>query len=344
MAADIREWLGGLGLGKYAEAFAENEVEFRALPHLDQDDLKELGVALGHRKLMLAAIAELAAARPSGSLAQHRASAATDPTKTGDAERRQLTIMFCDLVGSTELSRRLDPEELRDVMRRYQDAVVGSITRYEGYVAKYLGDGVLAYFGWPRAYEDQAERAYEDQAERAVRAGLDAVVAVAAVQVADESALAARVGIATGQVVVGDLVSESGRDAEAVTGETPNLAARLQGVAAPGQVVIGEATHHLVGQTFAVDDLGGHDLKGFDDAVRAWRIAGEIVAESRFEAAHGAAHGAKLTRLVGRETELQLLVDRWQLAQGGEGQAVLISGEAGIGKSRLMQGLCDQVA
>jgi class 3 adenylate cyclase/tetratricopeptide (TPR) repeat protein len=240
--------------------------------------------------------------------------------------------VFVDLVGSTALSAELDPEDLREIIGRYQDAVSGAVKRYGGHVAKYLGDGVLAYFGWPQAYEDQAERA--------VRAGLDAVSAVNAVRIADERVLEARAGIATGLVVVGDLVGESGRDAEAVTGETPNLAARLQNVAEPGQVVVGEATHRLVGMAFAVDDLGSHALKGFDYAVRAWGIVGEATAASRFEAAHGTA----LTRIVGREAELQLLLDRWRLAEGGEGQVVLISGEAGIGKSRLMQGLRDRVA
>ncbi len=331
MTGDIEQWLEALDLIKYRDAFAANEIAVGDLSELTEDDLKEMGLPIGPRRRALKAIAELDAQRhtPPGAAS---AEIAEQSQLSPAAERRQLTIMFCDLVGSTALSRQLDPEDHRDIMRRYQDAVAGAVTRYGGHVAKYLGDGVLTYFGWPQAYEDQAERA--------VRAGLDAVAAVNDVQVSDESALAARVGIATGQVVVGDLVGESGRDAEAVSGETPNLAARLQGVAEPGQVVIGDATRRLVGQTFALDDLGSHDLKGFDAPVQAWGIAGEVVAESRFEAAHG----ASLTRFVGRETELQLLVDRWQLAEGGEGQAVLISGEAGIGKSRLMQGLRDQVA
>ncbi|MBT4044776.1 MAG: AAA family ATPase, partial [Rhodospirillaceae bacterium] len=197
---------------------------------------------------------------------------------------------------------------------------------------QYLGDGVLAYFGWPQAYEDQAERS--------VRAGLDAIAAVAAVRLADNVALAARVGIATGQVVVGDLVGESGRDTEAVTGETPNLAARLQGVAEPGQVVISETTLHLVRQAFAVDDLGRHEMKGFDDTVQAWTITGEVTAESRFDAARGAV----LTDIVGREAELQMLFERWLSVEAGDGQVVLLSGEAGIGKSRLLQDLRDRVS
>jgi len=330
MAEDIAQWLDRLGLGQYAQAFADNGIDIEALPHLRDEDFERLGVLLGHMRRLQAAIENLSA---DDLLTQAVSPLLQKPElRTAEAERRQLTVMFCDLVGSTALSRQLDPEDLRDVMRRYQDAVAGAVTRYGGHVAKYLGDGVLAYFGWPQAHEDQAERA--------VRAGLDAVEAVSEVQVADRRALEARIGIATGQVVVGDLVGEIGRDVEAVSGETPNLAARLQGIAEPGQVVIGETTHRLVGQTFELDDLGTHELKGFDVAVQAWRIAREVVAESRFEAAHGAA----LTRFIGRETELQLLLDRWQLAEGGEGQAVWISGEAGIGKSRLMQSLRDQVA
>jgi class 3 adenylate cyclase/tetratricopeptide (TPR) repeat protein len=331
MARDIGEWLEQLDLGDYAEAFAKNRIKIDHLADLCEDDLRELGVAaMGDRKALLRAIAALA--DESVDLTEKTSGGPEEPPlRSIEAERRQLTVMFCDLVGSTALSRQLDPEDLRDVMRRYQDAVAGAVTRYGGHVAKYLGDGVLAYFGWPQAYEDQAERA--------VRAGMDAVDAVAAVQMADDVTLTARVGIATGQVVVGDLVGESGRDAGAVTGETPNLAARLQGLAEPGQVVVGEATHRLVGKAFAVDDLGSHALKGFDRGVRAWGIVGEVTAGSRFEAAHGAA----LTRIVGREAELQLLLDRWRLAAGGEGQVVMISGEAGIGKSRLMQGLRDRL-
>ena len=332
MANDIREWLEGLGLGRYAEAFAENEIELRSLPYLDQDDLKELGVALGHRKLMLAAIAELLPALSLDSADQHRVSAATGSTKAGGAERRQLTVMFCDLVGSTELSHRLDPEELRDIMRRYQDAVAGSITRYEGYVAKYLGDGVLAYFGWPQAYEDQAERA--------VRAGLDAVAAMAGVRLEPGDALQARVGIATGQVVIGDIFGEKSAQTEAVIGETPNLAARLQGLAAPGQVVIGTTTRRLIGETFDLENLGAHDLKGFSEPVPAWHVLRESGAESRFEALHG----QQVTPLVGRKHEIELVLDRWDRIKAGEGQVVLLAGEPGIGKSRVVRALREELA
>ena len=330
MAGDIREWLKGLGLGKYAETFAENEVEFRVLPELTGEDLREMDVPLGPRKLLLKAIAELqvdgGAAKAAASEALTQGAAATE------AERRQLTVMFVDLVGSTALSSELDPEDLREVMRSYQDAVAGVVARYEGHVGKFLGDGVLAYFGWPRAYEDQAERA--------VRAGLEATAAVANVRLESDRTLLARVGIATGQVVVGDLVGTETSDAEAVIGETPNLAARLQDVAAPGQVMIGATTQRLIGTVFELEDLGRQDLKGFSEAIPVWRVIGEGRVGSRFEMTRGAA----LAPFVGREHELGLLLERWATAREGEGQVVELSGEAGIGKSRIVRTLQAAIA
>ena len=328
MADDIRQWLEELELGKYGNVFVENGIDVDVVPDLDKDDLQQLGVNLGDSKRLLRAIVRLR----SEEVAPASIEVAENPDQRSTAaERRQLTVMFCDLVGSTALSRQLDPEDLRDVMRRYQDAVADAVTRYGGHIAKYLGDGVLAYFGWPKAYEDQAERA--------ARAGLDAVEIVNDVQVGHGRSLEARVGIATGQVVVGDLVGEGGRDTEAVTGETPNLAARLQGIAEPGQVVVGEVTHRMIEQTFALEDLGAHELKGFDVATKAWRVGPETVAESRFEASHA----GDLNRLVGREQEFDLLLERLQRARDGMGQVVLLSGEAGIGKSRLLQALRDQL-
>ncbi|MCP4317989.1 MAG: AAA family ATPase [Hyphomicrobiales bacterium] len=327
MVHDIGEWLEGLGLGKYAEAFVENGVDLRALPHLNEDDLKEMDVLLGHRRILLATIASL----QDQERVQQGDESAFEPLSRGEAERRQLSVMFCDLVGSTELSRRLDPEDLREVMRHYQDAVAGSVTRYEGYVAKFLGDGVLAYFGWPRAHEDQAERA--------VRAGLDAVAAVARLKLDYNVVLKARVGIATGQVVVGDLIGEATKETEAVTGETPNLAARLQGLAKPDQVVIGSTTRLLIGETFDLKDLGPHDLKGFAQPVTTWHVLGEGTVESRF----GAAHPGALTQLVGREHELGLLRRAWEQSRAGIGQVVLVSGEPGIGKSRLVEALSGEL-
>ena len=231
MAHDIGEWLKELGLAVYIETFVENQVDLDAARDLSEADLKELGIPMGPRKKLLRAISVLGDATVTASVGP---TVAKPEEHSGAAERRQLTVMFCDLVGSTSLSQQLDPEDLREVMRRYQDAVAGAVTRYAGHVAKYLGDGVLAYFGWPRAYEDQAERA--------VRAGLNAVAAVSDLKLDVAAELQARVGIATGLVVIGDLVGEMGRDAEAVTGETPNLAARLQETARAGQVVVGETT------------------------------------------------------------------------------------------------------
>ena len=330
MAEDIARWLDRLGLGQYAQAFAENDIDLEILPHLVDEDLERLGLSLGHMRKLQVAIKTLSADEPPTRPAPPP-SKEPEP-RPAEAERRQLTVMFCDLVGSTELSRRLDPEDLREVMRRYQDAAAGAITRYEGYVAKFLGDGVLAYFGWPQAHEDQVERA--------VRTGLDAVAAVASLKLDDNVALQARVGIATGRVVVGDLIGEAAAEAEAVAGETPNLAARLQGVAAPGQVVIGATTRLLIGEIFELKDLGVHELKGFGEPVRAWRVlrAGDI--DSRYEAKRV---GGGLP-LVGRQEELGLLLRSWEASKEAHGQVVLIQGEAGIGKSRLVEALRQQVA
>ena len=311
MASNVRDWLEGLGLGAHAASFAANEIDLDAARELTEGDLRELGLAMGPRKKLLRAIRELSAPGDAPGPA-----AAASP----EAERRQLTVLFCDLVGSTELSRRLDPEGLREVMGRYQDAVSEAVTHNEGHVAKFLGDGVLAYFGWPRAHEDQAERS--------VRAGLEAVRAVGALA-ADGVALAARVGIATGDVVVGELSGEAG----AITGETPNLAARLQGEAGAGEVVVGAVTRHLLADVFETTRLGMRKLRGFDEPVPVWRIEAERASESRFEALRGGVS----TRFVGRSSELGLLAERWALAAGGEGQVVLIAGEAGIGKSRLTE-------
>ncbi len=332
MARDVREWLEGLKLGQYAQAFVENDVDHALLPELSENDLEKLGVAsLGHRKRLVKAIALLRA-----DIASERsvAAAALTPIPPGagaEAERRQLSVMFCDLVGSTPLSERLDPEDLRDVIRAYQDAVARAAKHYGGHIARYLGDGLLVYFGWPRAHEDQAERA--------IRAGLAAIAAVRNTQLEGDLQLNARVGIATGRVVIGDLVGDVGRDVDAVTGETPNLAARLQGVARSNQVVIDAATYGLVGTAFELEDMGVRDLKGFSQPVPVWNVRGEGKAESRFDAAHE----GRLARFVGREHELGLVRERWELAKRAEGQAVFLTGEAGIGKSRLIQALREEI-
>lgn len=338
MIPSTNHWLKELGLSEYADAFAENAVDFALLRHLTNEDLKDLGIAkLGDRKKLLLAIEQLNSAPDTqpdgpGAAAGDVPTNATSRPVSSDAERRQLTIMFCDMVGSTALSQQLDPERLRDVVRFYQDAVSGAVTRYGGHIAKYLGDGVLAYFGWPQAYEDQAERA--------VRSGLETVAAVATIVADDERTLAARVGIETGEVVVGDLIGDESRDDKAVSGETPNLAARLQEIGEPGQVIIGATTGRLVGNIFDIETLGPTPLKGFADPVPVFRVTGERPAESRFETMRGGA----LVPLVGREHELALIVERWAMAKKQEGQIVELSGAAGIGKSRIVRSLLDHIA
>jgi len=327
---DVAAWLRGLGVGQYEQAFRENHVDAEVLVDLTAEDLIGLGVAsIGHRRKLLAAIAALRA----GSISATTPATAAPTAVSGkaslapEAERRQLTVMFVDLVGSTALAARLDPEEMAQVLRTYQSAVAGAIARFEGHVAKYMGDGVLAYFGYPRAHEDEAERA--------VRAGLAAVAAVHSLGSAHGDTLAARAGIATGSVVVGELIGEGAAREQTVVGDTPNLAARLQTLAEPGTVVISARTRELVGGLFELAELGMQILKGFPVPVRAWRVVGEGVAESRFEALHGAG----LTPLVGRDNEIGLLLEHWERAKEGEGQVVLLAGEPGIGKSRLVRTL-----
>jgi class 3 adenylate cyclase/predicted ATPase len=319
--AHIDEWLDTIGLGRYAALFADNDIDLQVLPELGEADFEKLGISLGHRKKLLKAIAALAGETVAADAGI--APAATRP----EAERRQLTVLFCDLVGSTALSARLDPEDMRAVIAAYQSACSEVIRRYEGHVAKFMGDGVLAYFGYPQAHEDDAERA--------VRAGLDLSSAIGRLNADDGRALSVRVGIATGQVVVGDLIGEGASQEQAVVGETPNLAARLQALAAPGTVVISQATRRLVGGLFELSDLGPQRLKGFAEPLSAWRVEGEGRAEDRFEALHG----ERLTPLVGREHELGILLERWAWAKDGDGQVVLLSGEPGIGKSRLIRTL-----
>ena len=338
----IEQWLRGLGLDRYTDTFVDNDVDLRTLPHLTESDLRELGVSLGHRRLLLAEITRLAAAD-----APHAPTAESDPMLTqgeevqdtprpahvlrGDAERRQLAVFFCDLVGSTEITHRFDPEDMRDVLRRYQYAVTAAVQRFEGHVARFVGDGVLAYFGWPRAFEDQAERA--------VRAALGAVSSVATLRLPSGEYLQARIGIETGEVVVGDLVGELASDRESVTGDTPNLAARLQSLATPGQIVIGPGTQRLIGPLFELEPMGAQVVKGFSQQMQAWIVVGEHDHESRYVAAKGRV----FTRHVGREHELGMLHDRWELAKGGEGQVIMLSGEAGIGKSRMVQQAQDEL-
>ena len=320
----IADWLEKLGMSEYAERFAESDIDTSVLRDLTDQDLKELGVSLGHRRKMLRAIAELAGASPSPQ------PALTEPKPQDTAERRQVTVMFSDLVGSTALSARMDPEDLREVISAYQKCVAETVLRFGGFVAKYMGDGVLIYFGYPQAHEDDAERA--------VRAGLAVVTAVCSLKT--HAPLQTRVGIATGLVVVGDLIGSGASQEQAIVGETPNLAARLQGIAEPNSVVVAESTRKLVGNLFELEDLGGKDLKGVAGSVRAWVAIRPSSIDSRFEAFHASG----LTKLVGREEEIDLLLRRWSKAKRGEGQVVLLSGEPGIGKSRLTAALLERLA
>lgn len=329
---DISAWLRELGLERYEQAFRENEVGLDVLPKLTGEDLKEIGVIpVGDRRRLLVAIAVLA--RESEPAPQQAARDVVEsPPESAEAERRQLTVLFCDLVGSTELSGKLDPEDMREVIRDYQNAVAGEIARFEGHVAKYMGDGVLAYFGYPKAHEDEAERA--------VRAGLALAETIGPMKAPTGEPLAVRVGIATGLVVVGDLVGEGTAQEQAVVGDTPNLAARLQTTAGAGQVVIADATRRLLGAGFELEDLGNRKLKGVSRPVQAFAVGGERPVESRFEARSG----PLLLPMVGRDQELALLLDRWAQAKAGEGQGALLVGEAGIGKSRIGRALLDAVA
>jgi predicted ATPase/class 3 adenylate cyclase len=323
---EIAAWLRALGLERYEAAFRENEIDWEVLSELNEADLEKLGLPLGPRKKLLKAIANRSAEPGPASVTP-----AVPPMATPEAERRQLTVMFCDLVGSTALSQWLEAEELGDLIRAYHERVSAEVRRFEGHVAKYMGDGVLAYFGWPRAHEDDAERA--------VRAGLGIVEAVGGLRPQPDLELQVRIGIATGQVVVGELIGAGEAQERSVVGETPNLAARLQALAEPNGVVIGRRTRRLVGGLFELADLGTHEVKGFARQVRAWRVLCEGLAESRFDALHAGV----LTPLVGREEELALLLRRWERAKEGEGQAVLLSGEPGIGKSRLTRALQQQL-
>src|ERR1700676_2168378 len=323
----IADWLKNLGMAEYAERFAENRIDFSVLPDLTDHDLEKLGVLLGDRRKMLRAIRELAGDTPVTS----HPPAVAEARPQDAAERRQLTVMFCDLVGSTALSAKLDPEDLRGIFGAYHHCCAALVERNGGFVAKYMGDGVLAYFGYPQAHEHDAERA--------VRAGLALVEAVPTLATAAGSPLHVRVGISTGLVVVGDLIGAGAAQEQAVVGETPNLAARLQALAEPGAVVISSSTRRLIGALFDYRDLGTVALKGLGENVPAWQVLGASAAESRFEALR-----ATTTPLVGRDEEIDLLLRRWEQAKRGDGSVVLISGEAGIGKSRIAESIAERLS
>src|ERR1700682_3659238 len=313
----VAEWLASIGLGEYAQRFGDNAIDLSVLRDLTEQDLKDLGVLLGHRRKMLRAIAEL-----KGDVLR-TPTAVTKPAPRDGAERRQLTVMFCDLVGSSALSARLDPEDLRAVIGAYHACIAEVIARNEGVIARYMGDGVLAYFGYPQAHEDDAEQA--------TRAGLALVDAVANLRTDFGTGLQVRVGIATGMVVVGDLTGKGAGKEQSVIGETPNLAARLQTFAEPGTVLISESTHRLTNGHFEYRNLGPVALKGWVDPIPAWQVLRTSGVESRFEAQHN----ARLTPLIGRDEEIELLLRRWQHAAEGEGCVVVLTGEPGIGKSHI---------
>ena len=324
---DIDGWLRGIGLAQYAEMFRANDIDIELLGQLTNDDLKDIGVvSFGHRKKLLEAIAELAGAFPVSP------QPAIEPRAHDAAARRQVTVMFSDLVGSTALSARMDPEDLREVIAAYQKCVSETVCRFGGFVAKYMGDGVLAYFGYPQAHEHDAEHA--------VQAAVALVESVPKLPTVAGSPLQVRVGIATGLVVVGDLIGSGEGQERGIVGETPNIAARLQGIAEPDKVVIADSTRRLLGNLFDLEDLGARDLKGIAEPVRAWAALRPSSVEGRFEAFHA----TDLTALVGREEESELLLRRWSKAKTGEGQVVLLSGEAGIGKSRLTAALLERLA
>jgi class 3 adenylate cyclase/predicted ATPase len=326
----VADWLQKLNLGRYAQRFVENDIDFSILPDLTDQDLKELGVeSLGHRRQLLRAIGQLRGGEDNArETAAAPRTALTAPIET--AERRQVTVMFSDLVGSTALSARMDPEDLREIISAYQKCVAETVLRFGGFVAKYMGDGVLVYFGYPQAHEDDAERA--------VRAGLELVTAVRAQKT--HAPLQSRVGIATGLVVVGDLIGSGASQEQAIVGETPNLAARLQGIAEPNEVVIAEGTRKLIGHLFELEDLGAKAIKGMAEPVRCSAVLRPASVESRFDAFHAGG----ITELVGREEEVELILRRWSKAKSGEGQVVLLSGEPGIGKSRLTAALMERLA
>ena len=317
----IADWLEKLGLGQYARRFAENGIDVSVLPELTDEDFDRLGVLLGHRRKMLRVIAEL-----------NQAEIIAEPARRHDAERRHLTVMFCDLVGSTALSARLDPEDMWEVIRAYRVACERVITAYDGMIARFVGDGILAYFGYPRAHEDDAERA--------VRAGLDIIAAIGQLETRAEERVGVRIAIASGLVVVGELISGGASEEQALVGDTPNVAARLQSLAEPGVVVVAASTRRLLGDLFTFRNLGRREVKGISEPIAVWAVEGAAASESRFEAVRA----ARSIGFVGRKAEIEFVLSRKQLAWQGEGQVVLISGEAGIGKSRIVAALTESLA
>lgn len=336
LLSTIADWLATLALERYEPAFIDAEIEFDDLPHLTDEDLKEVGLPVGPRRRLREAIKQLGnapdlpAPEPMSRSVVAPHAVEFSATASG-AERRHLTVMFVDLVGSTEMATKMDAEDVRADITRYQYAVAGIVTRHDGFVARYMGDGVLCYFGWPRANDDDAERA--------VRAGLEIVASVRALIGANGTALASRVGVATGVVIVGDLIGAGASEEAAAIGETPNLAARLQSLAKPNQLVVAPGTRALVRNVFELQSIPTPPLKGIAEPIQVYAVIGEIARESRFDARQLDV----LTPIVGRERELELISECWQRVKTGGGQMVVVSGEAGIGKSRVTRAVIDAV-
>ena len=315
MAEELDRWLHSIGLGRHLEIFRAHGVDLDVVGDLSEVDLKGLGLSLGDRKRLLRAVAALHGAEPGAK-------------RSGAAERRYLTVLFCDLVGSTDLANRLDPEDVGAVISRYFGAVKETVSRFGGHTVRLLGDGVLVYFGWPHAHEDQIERA--------VTAGLEMAHEIGRLEVEPGAHLNCRIGIATGAVVVGEVIGER-EPWDTVLGTAPNLAARLQ-AAAPAQcVLIDAATRKELGERFLVEPLPPLDLKGFRAPVQAWRVLAALPRETRF-----LEHGAAKQAMIGRDSELALLLDGWRRASHGSGQVMLLCGEPGIGKSRLLEALIER--
>ena len=328
---DLAEWLGRHGLDQYAQTFAENNIDYSVLPDLTEDDLEKLGVSLGHRKKLLRAIDAVRPARQARDTTEisRVGTEAISPVQHRDAEFRQITVMFCDLVGSTQLAEKLDPEDLHKLIDAYRGECSTAIRRYGGEVARYFGDGVMAFFGWPHAHEDDAVRA--------IHAALEIVSGVT--KISGPVTLSCRVGVCSGPVIVGEIGNSATSWSMDAVGETPNMAARLQTLAATNTVLISESTRRLVSAAFDLQDLGLQELKGVTEPLHVYLVLAAKNIASRFEAAHA----GFLTPLVGRSTELSLLLDRWQKVKEGDGQVIILSGTAGVGKSRLLHELKSHV-